>query len=157
MLTGCLSAEQTFIGSRLPEVCAQSYYTCNVTAGCLLDEDHYIEDTFPGERRVIVTSDDEASEWQVRLFLKDMITPGSELLIQMYEPDCTLDTTNARAYFEGDLFEEAGNDRTLIYEFDVLGTGEHLVEIYSDASTGYLLVIDRLDDGWPPETLTLYE
>jgi hypothetical protein len=149
---GCITAENAFLGGRLPILCDQSYYTCNVTAGCALDGDHYISDSFPGTRRVIVTSADANSEWQVRMFLTDLRAPGSELLIQMYEPTCTLDVNEARVYFEGDLFAEAGNDRTLVYDLHVFGIGEHLLEIYSDASTGYDLIVERTDGGVVEET-----
>jgi hypothetical protein len=144
-MPGCITAENAFLAGRLPMLCDQSYYTCNVTAGCELDDDHYVKDSFPGTRRVILTSTDADSEWQVRLFLTDLRAPGSELLIQLYEPTCTLDVNNARVYYEGDVFEEAGNDRSLVYDLTVFGIGEHLLEIYSDATTGYDLVVVRTD------------
>jgi hypothetical protein len=34
---------------------------------------------------------------------------------------------DARVYYEGDVFEEAGNDRTLVYDLTVFGIGEHLL------------------------------
>jgi hypothetical protein len=52
---------------------------------------------------------------------------------------------DARVYYEGDVFEEAGNDRMLVYDLTVFGIGEHLLEIYSDATTGYDLVVVRTD------------
>jgi hypothetical protein len=144
-MPGCITAENAFLAGRLPLLCDQSYYTCNVTAGCRLDDDHYVKDSFPGTQRVILSTTTAQSSWQVRIFLTDLRAPGSELLIQLYEPTCTLDVNDARVYYEGDLFEEAGNDRMLVYDLTVFGVGEHLLEIYSDATTGYDLVVVRTD------------
>ena len=74
-----------------------------------------------------------------------MEAPGTELLVQMFEPNCTMGTANSRAVLtDVDLFEEAGDDRTIIFELSVLDDGEHLVEIFSDASATYLLVIEPM-------------
>ncbi len=144
-LAACLSAEEVFIGSGLPVLCDDAYYICNVTAGCVLDADHYLEGVFPGTRRVVYVSETPEEDVRVRLYLKEMESPGTEMLVQLFEPNCTMGTANSRGVLtDVDLFEEAGDDRTIIFELSVLDDGEHLVEIFSDASATYLLVIEPM-------------
>ncbi len=145
--TACITAEGAFVAGKLPALCDDAYYICNVTAGCLLDSDHYIEGVFPGTRRVVVETTEANAEMRVRMLLRQTEAPGTELLMQMYEPDCTLDTILARAHLEDvDLFEEAGDDRTLIFDLQVYNIGEHLFEVFSDASTEYDLIIEPKPD-----------
>lgn len=141
---GCATGEASFVGKRLPNLCSESYYTCAVTAGCLLDDQHYVRGTFPGARRVVVQSELEDANYRVRLYLSDMQAPGTELLLQFFEPDCSLNGTSGRVHLEDvDLFAEAGQDRTLIFDDLQVGeAGEHLVEIFSDASAEYLLIVE---------------
>lgn len=151
LASGCITGEDAFIGGRLPTLCSNSYATCNVTAGCELDSDHYVRGSFPGTRRVIVTSPlPRESEYQLRLYLSRMDSPGTELLAQMYEPDCSLNPNKARVHLtDVDLFEEAGNDRTLILDsMFVERKGEHLLEVFSDASIEYIMVVEPLDLGF---------
>ena len=144
-LAGCLSAEETFIGAGLPILCDDAYYICNVTAGCILDEDHYLEGVFPGTRRVVFVASVPEQDVRVRFYLKEMEAPGTELMVRIFEPSCTMGTANSSASLtDVDLFEEAGDDRTIIFELSVLDDGEHLVEIFSDASATYLLVIEPM-------------
>ena len=76
------------------------------------------------------------------MFFTDMQSPGSELLAQLYEADCTLDTrTNRVLLTDMDVFEEAGDDRKLVFDFTAEQEGEHLIEIYSDTSAKYLLKV----------------
>ena len=71
-----------------------------------------------------------------------MQSPGSELLVQLYEADCTLNTRVNRAILtDVDVFEEAGDDRKLVFDFTAEQEGEHLIEIYSDTSADYLLKV----------------
>ncbi len=143
-LGGCPSAEDTFKQGLLPTLCDESFYVCNVSAGCVLEEDYFLEGVFPGTRRVILVTDEPDTDLRVRIFLKDMMSPGTEFLLQIYEPNCTLDTYHSRIYMaDTDLFDEAGDDRTLDLDLQALDPGEHLLEMYSDASTGYLLTVER--------------
>ncbi len=145
-LPACLTSEEAFVGGRLPSLCDEAYWICNVTAGCILDNDHYIEGSFPGTHRVGGGADDVNAPLQARLFFTEMESPGTELLLQVSEPDCTLNADVARAHLHDmDLFEEAGDDRTLIFDLTVLDAGEHLVEVYSDASVGFLMVVEVLE------------
>ena len=148
LLTSCVTGTSTFVGDRLPHLCSESYSTCGVSAGCALDDGHYVEGTFPGARRVVVFSEQPDTAFRVRLYLETTQAPGTELLVQLYEPDCTLDTVGARTHYEDiDLIAEAGPDRTILLDDMIVAQrGEHLLEIYSDMSAAYLLIVDRVDE-----------
>ncbi|MCP4674739.1 MAG: hypothetical protein GY854_04335 [Deltaproteobacteria bacterium] len=142
-LTSCQNAEEVFIGSRLLDLCDDAYTLCGVPTGCVLDEDHYSESDFPGTRRVVVYAEEPETTFRVRLFFSKMESPGTELIVQVYEPDCTVEKNFASAHLKDvDLFEEAGDDRVLMFEFDTFQEGEHLLEIYSDSSAEYLLIAE---------------
>jgi len=144
-ISGCRTAEEAFTGNRLPLLCDESYWICNTIASCVLDGDHFIEGVFPGARRVVLTTAEPERTVRIQLFLSELVSPGTELLIQLYAPDCTLDADRSRAYLvDVDLFEEAGENRTLVFELAASQAGEHLLEIYSDASLSYLMIAEVL-------------
>ncbi len=144
-LASCETAEEAFIGRRILAMCDDAYYICNRPTGCVLDNEHYVEGIFPGERRVVIATEESDVDLRVRLFLKTMQSPGTELWIQLYEPDCSVDTHFGREQLvDVDLFKEAGDDRMLIFELKAAEEGEHLLEIYSDASTEYLLIVEPM-------------
>ena len=140
----CETAKEAFVGDRLLDVCDEAYWICNYPTGCVIDQDHYVEGVFPGVERLVVETEEPETELKVRMFLSEMKSPGTELLVQVYEADCTLNEDLAQAHLiDIDLFEEAGDDRMLSFDFKVLEPGEHLVELYSDSSAGYLLYINQ--------------
>jgi len=145
LLAACLSAEEEFTQDRLLKICEENYQICMKPAGCELDEDHYAEGTFPGSRRVVVATHEVDVEFRVRIFFKTTTSPGTELLVQMYEANCTLNTALAKERIvDKDIFEESGDDRVLDFKLKVQQEGEHLVEIYSDATAEYLLIVDPI-------------
>lgn len=145
VLLSCLSAEEEFTQDRLLTLCEENYHICQKPAGCVLDEDHFVEGVFPGTRRVVVVSDEVDGEFRVRVFFKSTLSPGTELLVQMYETNCTLNAALAQERIvDVDIFEESGDDRVLDFELKVQQKGEHLVEIYSDASAEFLLTVDPI-------------
>lgn len=146
MTSGCQAGSETFVGDRLPMLCDGIYWTCNVSAACTIDEDHFLEGSFPGTHRFLVHTDELSSGLlSLRLYFEEMRAPGTELLAQVYEPACLVDGELGRVHYEDvDLFDEAGDDRVLDLELEVEERGEHLVEIYSDASASFLLTVDGL-------------
>lgn len=146
LLLGIACAPTSVVDGRLPNLCADAYGVCGTTAGCSLDAEHYVEGVFPGALRVVVDSQVEQTPIRISFYLSDMRTPGTELLIQAHEPDCTTSGTDSRLHLEDiDLFELAGPDRSLSWSDLVLHRpGEHLLEIFSDATARYLLVVEPL-------------
>lgn len=143
LASSCLTAEEEFVQDRLLNMCDEAYYICRVTAQCVLDTKHYVESKFPGELRFVVLTKEPNETVRVRILLSTQEAPGTEILLQIYEPNCTLDPAKGREHMEDvDIFEEAGDDKVMIFELTAENEGEHLVEVFSDASSEFLLVID---------------
>jgi hypothetical protein len=139
----CQTGVEAFAAGRLLDLCDGAYYVCNFPAGCTLDQDHYAEGSFPGVRRVVLATTGEGAPVQVRLYFTSMIADGTQLLVQMHEPDCTIDKKTNRVILEDvDLIDEIGDDRLLIYDFKANQEGEHLIEVFSDMSADYLIIAD---------------
>jgi hypothetical protein len=145
LLNAC-SAEDIFTQGRVNEPCSGVYPTCHTqfAAGCYLDEDRYTEGQFPGARRVLVTTNQASQTIRVRLFLRSgtMLFPGTEILVQAWEPDCGDVERDHR--LDVDIFEEAGDDLTLLFDLPAASPGDHLIELYSDSATEYLLSAEQL-------------
>lgn len=146
VLPACGDGSDVFIGNRIRNLCLEAYPTCGTTAGCRLGPDQYVVGTFPGARRVVVPSQQDTTELEVRLYLQESIAPGSELQVQARDADCSLDLDKGRFDDEEyDLIEAAGNDGLLRLDpLVVSGPGEHLVEIFSDARVRYLMIVEPL-------------
>lgn len=143
-LSACETGEEAFVDDRLILPCQQAYHICGVPAGCVIDKNHYVEGVFPGTRRLVVKTEARDVKLDVKLYISSMAAPGTEILVQAHEPDCTLDTTKARDHrIDVDIFREAGDDRTLGFDLEAAEKGEHLVELYSDASAEYLLIVSQ--------------
>ncbi len=147
LTTGCLNAtsEATFIGGRDVDLCEGVWNVCKGhTAGCILDEDHYIEGAFPGMRKFLVET--TRGDWKIKvmLFLKDRLAPGNETEIRWYEPGCTdeYEYKLSKNKMAGDLFEQAGPSQMFEEEHAVIEPGDHLVSVWSDATCRYDLKIE---------------
>ena len=141
---GCQTGEEAFVDDKGLNPCVEAYHICNVTAGCVLDKHHYIEGAFPGTRTVVVRTEERDVRLQVKLYISSMQVPGTEILVQVHEPDCTVDRYKGMDYrTDIDLFEAAGEDRIMSFELEVAEKGEHLLEIYSDASADYVLIVNQ--------------
>lgn len=138
---GC-SAEQLFRQGRVPEPCGAVYPTCNPTAsaGCFLDHENYTEGQFPGARRVLVGTNLPGQVIRIRIFFKNMVFPGTEILVQGWEADCGDVSRDHRQ--DVDVFAEAGDNATLIFDLAAATPGDHLVEVYSDCAADYLMAAD---------------
>jgi len=140
-LCSCKSPAEAFIDDRMLSLCDEAYWICDFAAGCVLEGDEYVEGIFPGVRRVVVVTEKEDVDVRVRLFFNKMEAPGTELLVQLYEPDCTVNPDLGQVdLVDVDLFDEAGDDRVLTFDLAAQQTGEHLLELYSDSSVEYLLI-----------------
>ncbi|MEM6927119.1 MAG: hypothetical protein AAF602_09335 [Myxococcota bacterium] len=142
---GCREGFGSFVDGRLPNLCTEAYGICGVTAGCALDPQNYVTGTFPGARRVVVRHP-EPTRYRVLLYLTETTSPGTEFSLRLHEPDCTFDPDEAGVeLLDVDLIEEAGLDRTLIFEdLAVEQAGEHLLEVFSDATVEYLMAVEPI-------------
>lgn len=140
---GCLTADEAFTGGRIQNLCAESLTICDGSAGCALDNDHYLEGNFPGTVRVIVNAKVAGGRLSVRLRLTEMRYPGTEMVVQAYEPGCG-DLSEERLK-DVDLFDLAGDEGVLQFDLALKGAGDHLLEVFSDMSAGFLLTVEMVE------------
>ncbi|MEZ4459909.1 MAG: hypothetical protein R3E66_09300 [bacterium] len=139
-LSGCVDDSRVFTQGRIEDLCNESIPLCGRQAACTLGNDEFFSSRFPGGQRVIVRTEFPDQTLNVRFQLDDLAFPGTELLVQAYSPDCgSYDEEHPRNI---DLFELAGDDRIIEFNLDVPGRGDHLVEIFSDMSASYDMVLD---------------
>jgi hypothetical protein len=147
VVAGCIDAtsEAMFTGGRDVSLCDAVYPVCKGKfAGCTLDTAHYIQGTFPGTRKFLVET--TPGDWviKVQIFLENRLSPGTETEINWYEPGCAEEYRYqlSKDKLAGDLFEQAGKSQVFVKERAVAEPGDHLVEIYSDATCRYDVRVD---------------
>ncbi|NOZ86990.1 MAG: hypothetical protein GXP49_12150 [Deltaproteobacteria bacterium] len=141
LFPGCTRPEAEFIAGADYDVCLANIPICRGTAGCTLTEYKYLEGDFPGFRNFIVTSPAD-TKIKIKIFFKTREHPGQDTTITWYEPGCT----DSHKYESNgaDLFLKAGGDRIFAVEEKMRRSGDHLVEIDSDAHTHYFLRIELI-------------
>lgn len=135
--TGCVTAEDRFVQGRKEILCLTEFPVCDTVAGCELNRDVYVKTAFPGEHQFIFRTAEADAIVQVGVFFRERTFPGTEVITRLHTPDCgnyDEDTTHS-----DDVFQEAGDDRTLEFELDAGGEGTHLLEVFSDASAESLI------------------
>ena len=136
-LCGCTSDEGVFTQGRLEDLCNASIPVCDTQASCVLEEDEFFEGAFPGGTRLIVRTETEQADLIVRFLLTEPLYPGTEILVQAYDTSCgELSEEHPK---DIDLFRLAGDDRILEFSLPVEGRGDHLLEVFSDMSSTYIL------------------
>ena len=135
----CQDFDEIFTTGRLETLCDGSIQVCSVQAGCELDHDNYLRGAFPGGLRFVVRTAEADARLVLRILLETWLYPGTEIFVQAFDPAC--------AEFEQlrmtdiDFFELAGGDRVLDLELDLPGRGDHLVEVFSDMATDYVMAV----------------
>lgn len=151
LLGGCLDAERSFRDGRLQTLCEQTIPVCSTFASCTLREDEFVEASFPGGLKVVVRSDFERAVGVVRVLLLDPRFAGSEFQMRMWSNACA-DFDELRIV-DQNIFEIARPDNVLEAELELEGRGDHLVEVFSDAASSYLLTValfERPEDAQEP-------
>jgi hypothetical protein len=144
LLQGCLSDVEIFTQGRLEKVCNGVVPVCQVQAGCIADGEEFVRGEFPGDQRLLVRSEKIDQRLVVRVLLTEMVYPGTELLVQAFDPGCA--DLSEEHLVDLDLFEFAGDDRMFEFHLDLPESGDHLVELFSDMSAAYLLTFE-VEDG----------
>jgi hypothetical protein len=142
---GCVDDESVFTQGRIEKPCNAAIPVCDVQAACTLKNDEYYEGQFPGGQRVIVTTETDDAKLIARFLLREMLYPGTEMLVQAHTPDCGRFTEEHPQ--DVDLFDLAGDDRVLEYQLELPGRGDHLVEIFSDMSADYTMTLTIEEEG----------
>ena len=134
-MTGCVREDQVFTEGRLRTTCNGAIPVCDSRGACILGDDQYIDGSFPGGKKVIVRTGTDDNTLLVRFLLREMLSPGTEILVRAHEPACS--NFDERHIDEADLFERAGDDRILEFELALPGKGDHMIEIFSDMAAEY--------------------
>ncbi|MEM6961698.1 MAG: hypothetical protein AAF550_08150 [Myxococcota bacterium] len=140
---GCASGEDLFTGSRLENLCNEALPICNSRAGCLLREDEYIRGQFPGGQQYIFNTPTDSSRIRIRLHLVDQVFAGTELLFRASDVGCNGFDQELKQ--DVDLFRLAGDSQTITEVLEVEGRGEHLIEVFSDMTSGFLITTTLVD------------
>ena len=145
VVSGCsFGSEAAFYGARAFDTCDLELPVCNTTGGCkLVEEDRYLEGTFPGQRSFIVPTVGEATI-RVSIYWRSQLGPGADTEIIWHEPACV----DAYRYESqgADIFADSNAQGIFIQQQRVFREGEHLIEVRSDATGDYLLRTDVLND-----------
>jgi len=139
-LAGCgIGTEGSFIDGRELDLCFDTIPVCSTTAGCRLGGGTYIETTFPGTVDFIVPAPAEG-EIEISIFFREAQAVGFDTQILFNEPGCfeVYEWVPPR----NDIFDLAGNDRTLRVQQQVFFDGEHLVRVTSDSIAEVLIKAD---------------
>jgi len=127
-----------FTGNRSLSPCSELISPCKgMVAGCILDDKHYIEGSFPGSRKFMVTAA-AGKKIRVLILLLNKLSPGSWTEVSWYEPGCT----DEYKHSVKNLFSAAGADSVFEAEHGVVKNGDHLVTVFSDAVVKYLLRVE---------------
>lgn len=133
---GCGVDAGDFIQGAEYDPCQANIPVCQTTAGCSVNEATYLEGDFPGMRTFVVNTPAD-TEIEIRLFFSTRRHPGEDTEIRWYEPGCG--DYYAWESLGVDLFAKAGSDRVFSQTHKVRVSGDHLIEIYSDATCHYFV------------------
>lgn len=139
-LGGCGDAESIFTDGRIEKRCNDTVPVCSKRASCVLLDDQYLRDTFPGGKTFMIRTEEEQTRVVARFLLLKPRYPGTELVVRVHAASCGTFVEGATR--DRDLFDYAGSDSIIEYELDVEGRGDHLVEIFSDMSSDFLFRFD---------------
>ena len=130
-------SEAAFIDKSALSDCVDEVPVCNTTAGCkMVEEETYLEGSFPGQRFFIVPTEGEAVI-RVKLLWRTQLGPGADTEIIWFEPAC-VDDYNFESQ-GADVFRDSNSQGIFVKEQRVFRAGDHLVQIRSDAVADYLL------------------
>ena len=139
-MTSCFSQEEEFALGRLENPCAGSIPICAFHAACVLGRKDFLSGQLPGGQRFIVQADPLDRQLVIRLLFTEMIYPGTEFLLNLFTPGCG--SRETEHIVDQDLFARAGDDRIVTFIMPIEEEGDHLLELFSDMSAGYLLTVD---------------
>lgn len=123
--------------------CDEAYAICNQPAGCILADHQYIEAAFPDTKRFVVQTENEKVILSLTLHFAFVTSPGTELIARAYEPDCALNALSAQVHLtDEDHAAAAREGAELSIPLLAETPGEHLIELYTDASAEVIVSVE---------------
>lgn len=138
---GCASPREEFLGNRALDTCSEAWPICSSVAGCVIGAQSYVEGRFPGKARFIVNVPEPAVVW-VSVYLEGVSAAGEETTIDWYEDRCR---AFIRETVDGETF--VGETQRIGFfqrRAELIGVGDHLIEVKSDSEGDYLVKVDVL-------------
>jgi hypothetical protein len=133
-------ADEYFVAGAEYDPCEATVGVCQTAAGCNMGETKYLKGAFPGFTSFVVKTMVADTSLAVRIFFRTRKHPGEDTEITWFEPGCN-DFYRYESFGE-DIFAEAGADQVLVKEQKLRQTGNHLIEIYCDATAEYYLRVE---------------
>ena len=140
---GCTTAEEIFTEGRIENRCNDSVPVCGSQAGCVLGTDQFLAGRFPGGQRVVARTETDLTRVVVRFLLIDRVFAGTQIITRAYDTGCT--DFDDKRHEDRDLFELSGDEGILEFHLDVEGRGDHLIEVFSDMGSGFLMTVTNED------------
>jgi len=136
---GCGGAKQDFISGLAFDSCNQAWPICDQVAGCIMSPQTYTEGRLPGGSELIVKID-EPSTVRVHMYLENVRAAGNQTALDFYETGCVnriRDSVTGNAFVSE--FDQTGD---FVREADLLGIGDHLIQLSSDTECNYTLKLE---------------
>jgi hypothetical protein len=123
-----------FTSGKSPNACNDNIpAACGGMAHCVLDNDQYLQGSFPGSQSFIVRTQNPQTVTFSFTF-ENRETPGTGLQLTSTEPDCSQQSSYTS---QGDLFEQSGASGVISFPIQMIEAGDHLVYFHSDAYCNY--------------------
>lgn len=139
--TACSSPRAEFLGNRALDTCSEAWPICSSVAGCVIGAQSYLEGRFPGKARFVINVPEPAVVW-VSVYLEGVSAAGEETTIDWYEDRCR---AFIRESVDGETF--VGETQRIGFfqrRAELIGVGDHLIEVKSDSEADYLVKVDVL-------------
>ena len=140
LLSGCGGTKEDFIGYRSRDACDQTWPVCDRVVGCILGGQTYLTGRFPGQGRFVVRLA-EPSTVTVGIFVEGVAGTGtSDAYIHWWEDGCVkrIRVSVGAAAFVSEL----DRDGVFTRSADLVGVGDHLIEISADAQATFYAKVD---------------
>lgn len=108
---------------------------CGTIAHCILDNNEYLQGTFPGSQVFLIRVD--APKMITFSFeFTNRISAGTMLTLSSTEPGCSQTSTYMSM---SDIFKQAGASGIITFPVTMTEPGDHLIQFNSDAYCSYQL------------------
>ena len=135
---GCSNPKDDFIGSRVLQTCNQSWPACGAVAGCLLGDADYMAGQFPGDNQAVIQLQ-KPSTVALNLYISSVESSGTFAQESWFEGACR---SRSDVKVTGVAFvQEAQREGIFTRTYNLLDSGDHLVQFSSDAQAQYLFSV----------------
>jgi hypothetical protein len=137
---GCGGTREEFIGGRARDACNQTWPVCDRVVGCVLGTQTFISGRFPGQTSFLVRLAEPATV-TVSVFIEAVGGTGTDpTYIHFFEEGCR--SRIRRDVPAAAFVAEAERNGVFSRSADLVGIGDHLIELFSDAQAQYMAKVD---------------